>query len=221
MREYLQIVLLTLAITPSGALSPGPLSAAAVAAGASLGPLGGLLLAIGHTIVEVPYVAVIHRLSAASKGLIERLRIPLNVAMMIVLLYYSLLLLLDAIKIFKGEAQGVGARSAGSYAEALLLGIALTGLNAHFLAWWLTIGYALIESATKHGLKGMTIMYLSHVWMDYAWLTLLAAGGGATELIGREAYAALLALLSLVLFLFFIKILRETVSMIRPRLGPS
>jgi len=58
------LVVETLLISPSGALSPGPLSAMAVAAGLALGALGGLAIALGHTLFELPYVALLLRLAS-------------------------------------------------------------------------------------------------------------------------------------------------------------
>jgi threonine/homoserine/homoserine lactone efflux protein len=60
-------------------------------------------------------------------------------------------------------------------ASSLVLGLALTGLNPYFILWWLTIGSVLIIQAIAFAaIIGVLIMYISHVWMDYAFLTALA-----------------------------------------------
>ena len=54
----------------------------------------------------------------------------------------------------------------------MILGVGLTGLNPFFIVWWLTVGLGLVVQAVEFGaLLGVFIMYVSHVWMDYAWLT--------------------------------------------------
>lgn len=60
-------------------------------------------------------------------------------------------------------------------ASSLMLGLALTGLNPYFILWWLTIGSVLIIQALVFGaLLGVILMYIAHVWMDFAFLTGLA-----------------------------------------------
>ncbi|MCX8196238.1 MAG: LysE family translocator [Acidilobaceae archaeon] len=213
--SYARLILLVLAITPSGALSPGPLSASAVAVGAALGFIGGFMVAVGHMLVELPYVLLIHRFMESFRGLMERVRKLLNVLIFVLLLYFAYLLFVDALVIIRGESVGSSGVSASSYLEALTVGALFTGLNAHFLAWWLTIGYKLIESAARLGAKGMGIMYVSHVSIDYAWLTLLAAGGGVSRLIGDLAYALLLIALAFVLLFFAFGVGREIVKGLR------
>jgi threonine/homoserine/homoserine lactone efflux protein len=60
-------------------------------------------------------------------------------------------------------------------ANSLILGLAFSGLNPYFILWWLSIGSVLIVQALAFAaIAGILIMYASHVWMDYAWLTLVA-----------------------------------------------
>jgi len=85
-----------------------------------------------------------------------------------------------------------------------MLGVVLTGLNPFFIVWWLTVGLGLVVQAVELGaLLGVFIMYVSHVWMDYAWLTgtaYLAARG--KTLIQARGYKLLLIALALLLIYF-------------------
>ncbi len=213
-RNLRKLVLTTLAITPSGALSPGPLSASAAAVGAALGLWGGFLIALGHMAVELPYVAILHRFAGLTRKSLGRMKVPMNVIIVAFLVFFSYLLLIDATALLRGQASAGGFQRAGPL-EAFLIGITLTGLNVYFLAWWLTVGYPLIEESSRLGLKGFTAMYASHVWMDYAWLMLLAAGGGATRILGTLPYALLLIALSAILIMFALKIARDTWKLLR------
>jgi threonine/homoserine/homoserine lactone efflux protein len=59
--------------------------------------------------------------------------------------------------------------------SSLILGVALTGLNPYFILWWLTLGSTLIIQALAFAaIFGVLLMYVAHVWMDYAFLTALA-----------------------------------------------
>ncbi len=208
------LVLATLTITPSGALSPGPLSASAAAVGALLGPWGGFLIALGHMAVELPYVATLYRFASLMRRSLARLKVPMNTIIIVFLLFFSYLLLQDFIAVLRGESSPSRSPVSRPF-EAFVVGAALTGLNVYFLAWWLTVGYPLIEKSSELGRKGFAAMYISHVWMDYAWLILLAAGGGATKILGVIPYAILLAILATVLAGFAMKIAFDTWRLMR------
>jgi len=216
--SYRMVVLLTLAITPSGALSPGPLSASAVALGALMGPLGGFLAALGHMVVELPYVLLLYRFTFTLRSFITKFKVALNTVVVVFLLYFSYMLLRDSISIVMGleGSQSPGFIVGGGLLEAMVTGALLTGFNAYFLLWWLTVGYPLIEESSKLGFRGFTVMYASHVWMDYAWLTLLAGGGVTVKLLGSTPYAILLGVLATILVIFAVKIARDTFRDLTP-----
>jgi len=210
--DFRRIILLTLAITPSGALSPGPLSASAVAVGALLGVTGGLVIALGHMIIELPYIILIYKFTAGLRSILGKTRLAMNTVITLFLLYFSYMLLQDSIRVLNGGNLGSSSGViASSYLGAFIIGIALTGFNVYFLVWWLTVGYPLIEEASRLGVRGLTVMYTSHVWMDYVWLAILSAGGGASRLLGSTGYAVLLVILALILIVFALKIAVDTI----------
>ncbi len=89
----------TILVSASGALSPGPLSAAAVSVGAmGLGPLGGLLVALGHTVFELPYVLVLAKLLKRGQHIIQRVELILAVILATVIVYFARGLTADAEK---------------------------------------------------------------------------------------------------------------------------
>ncbi|MEM1873640.1 MAG: LysE family transporter [Acidilobaceae archaeon] len=210
-RELLALLLLTLAITPTGALAPGPLSASALASGASLGVAGGVAVAVGHALFELPYVVLLYKTLESVESGIRRLRPYMTVAAIIFMLYFAYLLASSALDVYSTGALEVdaGVRSV-KLTEALVAGLALTGLNAHFLLWWVTVGYPLIAESRRLGYAGLAAMYVVHVSIDFAWLAFLAAVGSAAGSIDYRVYAALLLLLAAFLALFAVRMaLRE------------
>jgi len=209
-QELKSLVAKTLAITPSGALSPGPLSASAVAVGALLGPLGGFLVALGHMLFELPYVALLVKWAERFNRALARIEKPLNILVASFIVFFAYGLFRDATAAASGVIQSNSTFTIGGGAlGALLTGIVLTGFNPYFLAWWITVGLPLVRDAAKRGTQGFTTMYVSHVWMDYAWLVLLAAAGaGLSKIAGL--YAALLAGLGAILLLFAADILARS-----------
>jgi threonine/homoserine/homoserine lactone efflux protein len=191
------LVAKTLLITPSGALSPGPLSLTAIVAGSTLGSLGGVYVALGHMAFELPYVAVLWLASQKVKPLIERFEKPLATITAAFIAFFAYLTGMAALRGF--EASGYA--PVATPIEAFLAGVALTAFNPYFLVWWLSAGYPLVTGASEGGGKALLVMYASHVWMDYAWLALLAATGGLASA-HQAAYRLLMAAIALVLALF-------------------
>jgi threonine/homoserine/homoserine lactone efflux protein len=86
----------------------------------------------------------------------------------------------------------------------LFLGVVFTGLNPYFIVWWLTVGSKLIVDALAFGLLlGVLLMYVSHVWMDYAWLTMVTHFAHVgTKIAGARWYRVVMTLFGAVLVYF-------------------
>ena len=58
----------------------------------------------------------------------------------------------------------------------IVVGILFTAMNPFFIFWWLTVGLKLIsDSIYLFGIiEGIIILFLSHIWMDYAWMATTA-----------------------------------------------
>jgi len=164
-------VLTVIAVTASGALAPGPLTFALLMHGSKEGARSGLFFAIGHTLVEFPLVL------ALAFGLLATTGQPF-VKSLIGILGGTGLVAFGAFQIIETMTRNNATLTAWRQAlptGSLMLGLALTGLNPYFILWWLTIGSVLIMQALAFGaLLGVLLMYISHVWMDYAFLTGLA-----------------------------------------------
>jgi threonine/homoserine/homoserine lactone efflux protein len=93
--------------------------------------------------------------------------------------------------------------------SSVLLGLILTGLNPYFLIWWFTVGSVLILQALAYSMMlGVLLMYVSHVWMDFAFLTALAHfGKRANAFLGSGYYRIVMLGFSLVLVYYGITFL--------------
>ena len=186
-------------VTASGALAPGPLFAANLLQGAKGGLKSGFMMSIGHTLVEFPLVILI-ALGISSMMSFPGFSLFVGLVGGCALIGFGLVQIVGAARhrIKLDEVQ-----EAGIQKKALVLGVGLTALNPYFILWWLTVGLGLVVQAVELGaLLGVLIMYVSHVWMDYAWLTgtaYLSARG--RMLIGGRGYRLLL--LGLAAFLIY------------------
>jgi len=186
-------------VTASGALAPGPLFFTNITHGTKSGAKGGLAFSVGHTIFELSLVVF---LAVTLQTVVNEPLIKLVVGVVggAALLVFGFLQIREAL----ASKSTVVSKSGVQSKNALLLGTLFTALNPYFILWWLTIGLTLIVNALElASFAGVFIMYVSHVWMDYAWLTgtaYLAKKG--TSLVGSQGYRFLMIIFGAILIFF-------------------
>ncbi|MCS7130034.1 MAG: LysE family translocator [Archaeoglobaceae archaeon] len=190
----LEFVAKVVVVSSSGALAPGPLSAATAAIGVKNGWKGGFMVSTGHFIVELPLVLII-AFFISTYGGIEGILRPLALIGGSFLLFFGYLTVKSAL-----QTEEISGKDKNF--SPLLTGIALTALNPFFIAWWFGVGSVLIsESILTFGLIGIAILFVSHIWIDFAFLSFLAY---ITSFKGLTLRAYKFLLLSLgILVLFF------------------
>jgi threonine/homoserine/homoserine lactone efflux protein len=207
--DPLNFAITVVLITASGALAPGPLFFVTLSQGVKSGTKSGLIFSVAHTLVEFSLVMLLALglLSVASEPVV---RLAVGVAGGVALLVFGALQVRGSLvsKSDEGESEPRASRS------LLLIGLAFTGLNPYFIIWWLTIGANLILLALEFaGLAGVVFMYLCHVWVDYAWLTLLAnLAKRSTKILRLKWYRVLMAVFGLVLIYFGLSFLVDSIG---------
>ena len=171
-------------ITASGALAPGPLFFTNITHGIRSGAKGGFAFSVGHTIFELSLVLF---LAFTLQTVINEPLITTVVGAVggVALIVFGFLQIREA---STSKSLATGGRVGIQSRNALLLGTVFTGLNPYFIIWWLTIGITLIVNALLlASFLGVLIMYVAHVWMDYAWLTGTAylAKKGTSLIVGK------------------------------------
>jgi threonine/homoserine/homoserine lactone efflux protein len=146
-------------ISLSGVMLPGPLTAATIASGYR-DKNAGLMIGIGHGIIELPIIALVYF------GFASYLSIPLvkqitGVAGGLLLIVMGVLLFFT----FKKPIDGSEKLSS----SPLVTGMVMTGGNPYFLLWWATVGVALISSAMVFGMVGMLVFVVLHLACDIGW----------------------------------------------------
>jgi len=200
-------VVTVILVTVSGALAPGPLFFTVVSHGMKSGAKGGLIFSIGHTIFESALVLSLALiLNFGVKPAAGETQMQLYIGMLggIALIIFGALQIYEAFKTKRNNSQKETATKTQKFRHPLILGLAFTGLNPFFIIWWLTVGLALIEQALAlASFAGVIIMYLAHVWMDYAWLvsTAYLAKKGA-NIVSSKGYRILVAVFGVVLVYF-------------------
>lgn len=199
--DLLAFIVYIVIVTASGALAPGPLFFVVISHGAKSGAKGGLAFSVAHSIIEFPLVILLALglLTVADEPII---RLLTGVAGGLVLLVFGAMQIRDCLSSKSGAPSGGGGGLSAK--NPLFLGLIFTGLNPYFIVWWLFVGGKLILDALAFAsLAGVTIMYVSHVWMDYAWLTAVAYFAKmGTTVMGTRGYKVLMMVFGAVLICF-------------------
>jgi threonine/homoserine/homoserine lactone efflux protein len=160
---YLFLVSVVL-ISLSGVLLPGPLFAATMEKAAK-SKTAGLLIAVGHGIVEFPLMFLIY-------FWLSQFVIP-DVVPITVGLVGGLLMMYMGFQTFRNRNKN-NQKYASPKKDSLIAGIWTTAANAGFILWWLTIGTTLILNAQIFGLLGFSVFAVVHWLCDFVWYTVVA-----------------------------------------------
>jgi threonine/homoserine/homoserine lactone efflux protein len=186
-------------VSASGALAPGPLFVKNISEGSKRGARSGFVFSVGHTVVEFSLVIVL-ALGVLSVANEPAVRLVIGVAGGAALFVFGILQIREALSPKPIEMRKESAASKSHF----LVGTVFTGLNPYFILWWLTAGAKLIwDSWMFAGWAGILIMYVAHVWIDYAWLTGTAhLARRGIEFLGRKGYRIVLMLFGFLLIGF-------------------
>jgi threonine/homoserine/homoserine lactone efflux protein len=167
-------------ISFSGAMQPGPVTAAAIAIGGR-NRYAGILLALGHVIVEFP-VMILIMLGIGRVFELRGFQIVVGLAGGIVLLIMATTMFISLKTRESRQEQEKDVRD-----RPVLAGIILSVSNPYFLLWWATIGLALATDAKGFGVWAFALFALVHWLCDGLWLHALswASYKGSTVFGGR------------------------------------
>ena len=201
MQEIFGFLGVVIVISASGVMSPGPLFAANVVYGLREGKISGIKIAIGHTIVEFPLILLL------GIGFFSIENIP-EIRTVIIILGAVGLFGFAILQIRSVTKQKFNLETKSGHGP-LVAGILLSALNPFFIIWWLTIGLVLIsESIQNFGIIGIVILFLFHIWMDYAWLfTIAAFSSKAKNYLSKRNFKMIIVGLSIFLIYFGIDLL--------------
>jgi len=131
--DLASLVVSTIIVSVSGALSPGPLTASAIVVGTRRFAKGGFLIAFGHMLFEFPYIIIIALLSAPIELILENASVSyaLTLVILLFIIFFSYLIIRDGISIIRSGVYEIK-RSKRDTLNPVLIGIILTGLNPYF-----------------------------------------------------------------------------------------
>jgi len=185
-------------------MQPGPVTATAIAIG-TRNRYTGLLIALGHAIIEFPLMILV---MIGIGKLFESAKAQIAVG-----LAGGAILLVMATQMFIA-ARGADTAKDNPRAESpVLAGIILSAGNPYFLIWWATIGLKLATDAKEFGIWAFPLFALVHWLCDSGWLLALswASFKGAT-LLGRQKLRNILFGCAAAMFLFGLKFIFDAIG---------
>lgn len=196
MFEFFTFATSVILISASGVMSPGPLFASNVFYGIKEGLIGGIKVSIGHTVIELPLVILLG-IGVLSLESFPEFRT-------IVSIFGGIALFAFAGFQIKNVLRQSDLTTPEPKHGAIVAGILLTGLNPFFLLWWVTIGFKLVSDALMiWSLWGIGILFLLHIWMDFAWLGLVAfLAAKSKKILSNNSYKIVALAISGILIYF-------------------
>ena len=153
-------------ISFSGAMSPGPVTTASISLGTK-NRHAGLLIALGHAIVEFPLILLL-TIGLGKLVTTDTARIVTGIIGGVVLLYMAYGLANDIRK-------GIHLDKARNNRHgALMTGAILSVSNPYFLIWWATIGINMATRAIGYGYWLLPIFAVVHWLTDLIWFYILS-----------------------------------------------
>jgi threonine/homoserine/homoserine lactone efflux protein len=163
--ELVFFLIKAVGVSLSGVMMPGPVTAAAIAAGAR-NRHAGALMAAGHGIVEFPLMILI---ASGMKWILES-----NQARIVIGLAGGTFLIIMAVGMLRSPKDGRKTQATTGRGAPLLAGVILSGGNPYFFVWWATVGLALATTAVGLGVWAFVLFAIVHWLCDLVWLEALS-----------------------------------------------
>ena len=205
MVQPFEFALAVITISVAGVMSPGPLFAANVAYGLKGGAKSGLKMAYGHTVIELPLVVLLG-IGAITLVSLPQFRGVISLLGALSLFVFAAMQIKKVLKkpsdVFEGKR------------GPFIAGIMLSGLNPFFLIWWFTIGFKLISDALLlWSFAGILIMFVFHIWMDYAWLCSVGfLSSKGKRIVSNKNYRIFIIAISAVLVYYGVTFVLQAIS---------
>jgi len=186
-------------IALSGAMMPGPLLTVTISESMRTGKWAGVLLIIGHAILEAGLIILI----LAGFGSLFKI----NMAVGIISLLGGLILLWmgwDTIKKAKNlNLSYTLEKSTGTSFGPIITGILASISNPYWTIWWATIGIGYLATSLAYGWIGIVAFFTGHISADLAWYALVSFSvSGGKKYINNRIYHGILLACGGILFVF-------------------
>ena len=182
----------------SGAIMPGSLLTYTIQKSMKSGTKAGLMVSIGHSLLELVLVVLIFL------GIGKYLGTPLTQLIIgilggIVLFFLGVSMIKD---IFLGKVNiDFKNKSDDKYGNIVIGSALISASNPYFIVWWAAVGLGLIMNAYNlFGLIGVVLFYSGHIMADITWYIFVSALISKTRnFINMKVYKIIITVLGFIL----------------------
>ncbi len=187
-------LLKTVVISLSGVMAPGAVTTAAIAQGARR-RWAGVLMSVGHGIVEIPLIFLImFGLGVLFQAAAFKIVVGVLGGAFLIWMGVGMLRRPDGSDMMSSSAGATG---------PLMTGLILSLSNPYFLLWWATVGLNLTLEARGLGWTAFLLFASVHWLCDLVWLTILSfASFHGTSVLGPRGQKMVLQLCGVALGVF-------------------
>jgi len=149
----------------SGVMAPGPMFAVTLAKSLK-SPWAGVLVSLGHAVVEVPLILLVYF------GLARFFEN--EVVSLVLSVLGGGMIMWMGISLFRAR-RAMAREGKDTTYNAFMAGILMSGLNPFFLVWWVTVGSLLLMNFLDAvGTWGLSLFIIVHWLCDLVWLSLVS-----------------------------------------------
>jgi threonine/homoserine/homoserine lactone efflux protein len=165
MEKFIPFLLSAIIISLSGVMAPGAVTAATIAQG-TRSRWAGLLISVGHGIVEMPLIFL---LMLGLHFLFEMDTVKIAIGILgggfLLWMGYGML---------RQTRRPLAEQSGTFKSNSIRTGMLLSATNPYFLLWWATVGLNLALRAEGFGSLALVLFAIVHWVCDVVWLSFLS-----------------------------------------------
>lgn len=210
MNELITFFASAVLISLSGVMAPGAVTAATVAQG-TRSRWAGLLISVGHGIVEMPLIAL---LILGLHFFFEKTSVQIAIGILGggFLLWMGGGMLRQIRHAHIDESKHAGTNS-------IATGILLSATNPYFLLWWAAVGLKLAMDARALGILALILFAIVHWLCDVVWLSILSVAAYQTHkaagLFSQHFQKGILGVCGTALLIFGVKFIVDAIALTR------
>ncbi len=198
----------------SGAMMPGPVTAAVAEQSMRRGIIAGPMIVLGHGLLEV-FVVVLLILGLAQFMAIDFVAGFLGVGGGLILLWMGYGMIKNAVS-GKLSLENIGEERQPKKNSPFLAGIWTTLSNPYWFIWWATVGAGYVVFALNYGGPGLFSFFTGHILSDLFWFSLLAVVfATGKKFLTDRIYAGIISGLGVFLWGFAIYFLWSGINFLR------
>lgn len=209
----IEVFLQSMLIGYSGAIMPGSLLAYTLDKSIKSGAKAGLMISIGHALLELVLVILIFLGIGKYLGTtLAQMAIGILGGTVLIFLGASMIKDIYTGKVtvdFKNESDG-------KFGNILIGGALISASNPYFIVWWAAVGLGLIMNAyNTFGLTGVVLFYFGHIMSDITWYVFVSTLVSKTRnFINLKVYKILITIFGIFLVAFGASFLISSVKII-------